>query len=804
MEPNHNKYIFNPETHFSVLFDVIDTSNLVDHLGFMNVLVCASPLLNHSGDAALFTESLHPKGNDPTTGFLTNLCGDTFVLSLLIGVIPIDVVGGFTTYSNRHEVLLAAAEAAQAQYHERAAWRRPERLQDSKAPPPSLDFEPKQLGTLLFAMYSTMFAFENTMNALRNPSIQSVRQASLVHYVRGTFTALLRLIRHRVNGSTWSSALDFFLEKVLHDRSILMGMNYYQDFACHLYRSGLWDSLDVHINLSPSNDYFHLFRGWSSVPLTAKVILRVPRSSLAVLAAAENVGTPVLVADTNGAFGSNAVFSSLNAFFGEVTFDGQGEQRVAIFTEDKSGLEGTSDLIVSFHVLSDLLMGSPPRLMSVSLDIRATPAVTMAFVGKLGFQLHMYTAKVDDKSHVNVIKDTRPPEIHTQSPSNETSFTVQIDESTKPLIKTLISRVTISDPAAHQELLAGAAVEHTQSTPVDTVLCFASSQLPLHWPLLVDSTEQKVRIARKSGWIEVALPPAALSVKAKSQSLQNITPICVEDARRLSWNIHYVNLDIMPTFTLLTPFHNPLNFHMGLQMSDREKNLQQNSKDLLREVKLSIAHIFKHLTESSSPTFPVFIFRDHKKRQRHIMFITSLRLDLSSHTVVAYAYLATLTDDVDHVMNRIAQRLPPRAGGFITLTIDLGGEVQAWNYLFPAFAERCRTWKHQCSSNISTASSSVDSITDPLCQCGRGKNINEFVTRYSTFKDLAPYLTRIALSPIFAVSYLEQVISKNPTPRAPASSFQRTGAAARTLGIALPHVRRKTGSLINHTARNSS
>ncbi|KAJ8514572.1 hypothetical protein ONZ45_g7902 [Pleurotus djamor] len=801
-----NTRVYDPERHSSTLFDVIDTSNLVDHMGFMNVLICARPLLSHTCDAVLFTESLHPNGNDPTTGFLSHLCGDAFTLSLLLGVIPIDMVGGLTSYSNRHEVLLAASSHfSPGQYRERAAWRRPDRMQGGSHPLAALDFDPKQLASLLFSIYSLMFASESPRNMFQNLSLSSIIKAGLVHYVRGTFSGLLCLVCARVKPSTRTQAIDLLLDHICQDRDIPMGMNYFQDLVCHIYRSRLWDSQDVHVNLNPSNDYFRLFHGWSCVPPTAKVILRVPRSSLTVIAAAENVGTPVLVANTNGAFGSNAIFSSLNAFFGEVTFDGQGEHRVAVFTPDKAGLQGTSDLIVSFHILNDLLMGSPPRLMSVSLAICATPSVTRAFVGKLGLELHLFTAKVTDKSHVNVIKDTRPPEIPTQRLSADTSFTIQLDESAKPLIKSLTSRVVISNPATHQSLLAGAAVEHTQSAPVDTVLRFASSKFPIHWPLLVDSSEQKIRIARKSGWIEVALPPAALDLKVKNQSLQNITPICVEDGHRLAWNIHYVNLDIMPTFTLQTPFHNPLNFHMGLQMSDREKNLEQDSKDVMREIKLSIAHIFKHLTESSSPTFPVFIFRDHKKRQRHIVFITSLRLDLSSHTVVAYAYLTTLTNEVNRVMNQIAQRLPPRAGGFITLTIDLEGEVQAWHYLFPAFAERCRTWKHQCSPNISTASAgSVDNITDPLCQCGRGKNIDEFVTRYPAFKDLAPYLTRIALSPIFAVSYLEKVISKNPTaPRSPALSSQGPGAGARTLGIARPHVRRKIGKHISHGALNS-
>ncbi|EGO03813.1 hypothetical protein SERLA73DRAFT_119451 [Serpula lacrymans var. lacrymans S7.3] len=45
---------------------------------------------------------------------------------------------------------------------------------------------------------------------------------------------------------------------------------------------------------------------------------------------------------------------------------------------------------------------------------------------------------------------------------------------------------------------------------------------------------------------------------------------------------------------------------------------------------------------------------------------------------------------------------------------------------------------------------------NPLCSCGRGKDV-EGMNKVNMWKPLAPYVTRIALSPLFAVSYLETV-----------------------------------------------
>lgn len=41
-----------------MLFDVIDTSNLSDHIGLLNVLVCCSPRLKVPNTSLLFTSSM--------------------------------------------------------------------------------------------------------------------------------------------------------------------------------------------------------------------------------------------------------------------------------------------------------------------------------------------------------------------------------------------------------------------------------------------------------------------------------------------------------------------------------------------------------------------------------------------------------------------------------------------------------------------------------------------------------------------------------------------------------------------------
>lgn len=49
------------EGNAPVSFNVIDTSNLLDHVGGLNLLVAASPLLNGDPSSTLYTESLIPR-----------------------------------------------------------------------------------------------------------------------------------------------------------------------------------------------------------------------------------------------------------------------------------------------------------------------------------------------------------------------------------------------------------------------------------------------------------------------------------------------------------------------------------------------------------------------------------------------------------------------------------------------------------------------------------------------------------------------------------------------------------------------
>lgn len=100
------------------------------------------------------------------------------------------------------------------------------------------------------------------------------------------------------------------------------------------------------------------------------------------------------------------------------------------------------------------------------------------------------------------------------------------------------------------------------------------------------------------------------------------------------------------------------------------------------------------------------------------------------------------------------------ASGGIQIVNTSAEERTAWHDLLPAFVERCRTWKHSATAceyrTNGRVPASADLNESPLCSCAGGNPSPEFL-KNPAWQPFARYATRAALSPLFAVSYLESV-----------------------------------------------
>ena len=139
-----------------------------------------------------------------------------------------------------------------------------------------------------------------------------------------------------------------------------------------------------------------------------------------------------------------------------------------------------------------------------------------------------------------------------------------------------------------------------------------------------------------------------------------------------------------------------------------------------------------------------------------VIFVTALRLDLASHGFVIDAQVLTLSERMVH---KVGETL--RAIHWEVRLIEFHGEeAVAWKRLLPAFAERCRTWKH--GRNCEYLAGKVIPLSleydgDPLCSCGKGQDVAPEFRKEKAWKSAIPYVTRIAIGPLYGVPYAENV-----------------------------------------------
>lgn len=172
-------------------------------------------------------------------------------------------------------------------------------------------------------------------------------------------------------------------------------------------------------------------------------------------------------------------------------------------------------------------------------------------------------------------------------------------------------------------------------------------------------------------------------------------------------------------------------------------------EQVLVNVKDSIFSLFMHLIQPN--LYRTFALADIEQRVYVLIFINGLQYDSGSHAPLADTCIIPL--DMS-----LSQKL--HSGSLMNESVmsikTTGEETKAWQYLLPSFVERCRTWPHLPSCQYIKSGIPVSSkhCEPSICSCGRGVDLGEFG---NVRKNLAQYATRAAISPLFAISYLESV-----------------------------------------------
>lgn len=792
-------------------FNAIHTSNLEDHIGLVNVVISAQPLLSPMPSSVMYTESLLFLGTDATKEFVDNMKADITVMGILLGLCPVDYICGYTTRSNMHDLMtvnrgFVKKEVKVFQYHQVVTWRSPQSgdaiATQMLSPPPS--FDPQQLGNFFYDLYQSFFSLETTKNFLE--ANQQGGQKALakaigvsdvtVMYTRETFVLLLKLFKDRLQPSawkweqavcifemhllrTWSSAKKDAAGKVIPGN---METLHYQDLCGQLHRYGLYTANCLRpgriIDLGP-------FAAWPSIPTLIRVVLLVPRSKLAVFEKSnpDRVGTPALHCGLRGQKNLN-LFTSVHAAFGHVVSLGTKAEPRVRFDQDVAGRKGSSPLVVSFTVPSfSIFELEPLPNLSVEFYIRDTIAAQQNPTFKpLGQELIIFTAKLLDSSLVHILPEPTLPAKRSQ-PTQDLSLQGcnlsrpaqigRVDQASMEFdadcehIAALCIRLNLEDKTSIEAFSSEGGKATPSITQVSACiirLTIGQRSQDIAYPFPINASDPRLRLARKSRYIEVILPPSRMIVA--NGMVCSSFPVIPHGTTLFPWSVHRVNLSCMPIVNLAAKgLEKWLNPHVGIMLSTRERAmLKKHADDVLTSLKDTIRAIIIGVagTGGSARRTVFQLVLDGSSEGDTFFFMNGLRFDLGSHTVVCDGCVLTITDELlesasDDVQQAYKELLNREDMPAFSVSQR---EMEAWKQLLPSLVERCRSgWTHGPNCEYASQGSiplSQAFRSDPLCRCGQAKDVDEMLG-VDRWLPLAALSTRIAISPLFAVSYLEKI-----------------------------------------------
>ncbi|CAE6468387.1 unnamed protein product [Rhizoctonia solani] len=582
-------------------FDVIDTSTLADHVGLLNLLIAAPPLLKElpSSQSVLYTNSQFRSEDGPIKSFLEHICTDIPTLSVLLGISPRPYISTFSAQSNIHEMIFANKNILSVsgvtsdqghQYQERITWTNP-CSGDSHTSETftATTFEAEDLAHLLLGMYSKMFALERSSHIVASVTPSELELLSRVTFNRESVAHLFKAVQRRcyLRNGTWDHVAKKFLEICGTGDDCPAEPSNYQDLCLQLHLAGVFTSETLRPDWATKSrliPHSPLFDGWESIPPVVCVVLTVPRRRLQIFGG-EVEGVNTLAMQCRLITGNlDHDHSSIHVIWGRCIKARDSDHMV--IAEDDCGLFGHSNLLVTFWA-SACLLDSPD--VKVDLRLKSTPESVIACGNILGVNLQVFSTSITDKHHVTILRycptvasePLRYPPSGQQPDPPLPTWPGKVCEAvvTKPAkrhVDLLSVRFHITFPEEQKSLLKGVQVSAKQTSPCTMQLSIGEHIHPIVFSYPIQGRNSRVRIARKSQYVDIIVPVS----KPLDHSGYFLDPFPVLGKHAYtSWNIHNLNLDRLPileTKTLSKLYWvNPL---CAYQFSDSERVIRNGPR----------------------------------------------------------------------------------------------------------------------------------------------------------------------------------------------------------------------------------
>lgn len=781
-------------------FDVIDTSNLTDYLGTLNVLASSTPLLKAAPWAALYTETMTKGTEGEKKKFEELLCGPARTISTLLGISPVEYWTNATAVSNVDEYMVAMSvnqkSSQKPSIQWRFAWKSHEHL-TGQTGRTRLRVKDEALVILIHSVYRSMFAGEDMMSLM---SLSSDHRTTMLQkqaypkYHRGSLVAFIRMLLHSVDANQEVVCREA-LKKITEDSSLVFGTNFSQELALAMSSQGLYTmpSLRGDVLRGPT-----LFSSWSNIPEAVFVTIKVPSvdwKKIAKVALESNVGFAVegrLRCLQGGTLKWHNLFADVQVAFGTASTTGNqgGEGFALTVDEDPTYWSGSSPIFASFPVPSAALQGDPGNT-KVSLGLQ-NGAQNLAVFEKLRLgdfmsatSLTIYETGLEDKDvyitkhppgqdGVPVYHNPRTPITQETAEDQRPHFTADI--SPAGVITSITGHLDILSPEGKRLLLNKSTVDARKISPFmfEVVLGEREAVYPLCFPVPVVKDGSKTRIARTSAYVEVIAP---LADPETAQALDNfIFPSTLGKSRSgltnqqtipVPLNVPQVNLDSLPVLDLSDKKRlGFLTTLVSCTFSARERKLRNQANDsgtlatsARMNFKESVFTLFMLASGLQGGQTGLFAINHPEKGGIHmLLFVSAIRLDGANATAVLDAAVIPFTMDMIKKMEPFLLILRELECCTITVNDD---ELVLWKKVLPALVERCRNWTHAPRCEYARPGATVPLSTEAgkqvLCSCGAGKLPNSFIS-LPEWEVASNFASRVAISPTYAVPFVEDVM----------------------------------------------
>jgi hypothetical protein len=465
--------------------------------------------------------------------------------------------------------------------------------------------------------------------------------------------------------------------------------------------------------------------------------------------------------------------------------------------EDTDRWTGKSALIVSFFAPAWMVLQEPNTAL-IACGLQTTPHAAKTFASILGPELRLFETTLENSNNIHITKHMpgmaeypNPVDHMASSTPDTTDSRAQHKQIVQANIGADGSKITeiicridfISQSTKTKLADKDSLVDVKFITPMLAEVVVGSTlHCKAQFPVPVLATRSRLRIARKSSYVEIIAPvldPLDVDCPPDFVFPMGILPENnpAETAVPFTWNMPYVHMDNFPVIDCkdttklqwLTP-HTSLMFS-SRERTIRESNMEGPGKDIRVDFKDGLFSLFMHVSGVQGVRAKVFALHKADEGGAHVLlFVSALRLDLASHTVIADTAALPLSNGImgDKTMQRFLGGLQT-SGKMCAINVS-NAELRLWKTVMTAWAERCRTWKHKSASCEYLKEGGIPLKTgledgnSPLCSCGRGHIPRKFMGDLPVphlEAVLQKYATRMAISPVFAVPYVEDCFPRD-------------------------------------------